>query len=59
VKDRRPFLGTHPDYLCLHIFNGLGTKGTSLGPFWGLHFVDYLLGKAALSAEVDIRRFNR
>jgi glycine oxidase len=58
VKDRRPFLGTHPDYPCLHIFNGLGTKGTSLGPFWGLHFVDYLLGKAPLNAEVNIQRFN-
>ena len=57
VKDRRPFLGSHPKYNNLHIFNGLGTKGTSLGPYWGLHFSDYLLEGKPLSPEVDIKRF--
>ncbi|MFT4667912.1 MAG: glycine/D-amino acid oxidase-like deaminating enzyme [Polaribacter sp.] len=59
VKDRRPFLGTHSEHSCLHIFNGLGTKGTSLGPYWGLHFVDHLLDGKDLVKEVDIRRFEK
>ncbi|MEM1219297.1 MAG: FAD-dependent oxidoreductase, partial [Bacteroidota bacterium] len=32
VKDRRPFLGVHPEHSNLFLFNGLGTKGASLGP---------------------------
>lgn len=57
VKDRRPLLGRHPEYSNVFIFNGLGTKGTSLGPFWARHFADFLQGRTALDAEVDIRRF--
>ena len=58
VKDRRPLLGRHPDHNNVFVFNGLGTKGTSLGPFWARHFADFLQGKTELDAEVDIRRFN-
>lgn len=58
VRDRRPFLGRHPDFPQLAIFNGLGTKGASLAPFWADHLAAYLLGERdALDAEVDIRRF--
>lgn len=57
VKDRRPFLGVHPMYPRLHIFNGLGTKGASLGPYWAQHFCDFLLNDVPLNADVDINRF--
>ncbi len=57
VKDRRPFLGSHPQHNRLLIFNGLGTKGTSLGPYWADHFCQFLLGKGELSEEVNIERF--
>lgn len=59
VRDRRPFLGMHPQFPQLGIFNGLGTKGASLGPFWANHFVDYLLKDETLDAEVNINRFDR
>ncbi len=58
VRDRRPFLGLHPEFPQLAIFNGLGTKGASLGPFWARHFADFLVNETALDQEVDIRRFN-
>ena len=58
VKDRRPFLGIHPEYSQLAIFNGLGTKGASLAPFWANHFADYLCENAALNDEVNINRFS-
>ncbi|MFK7809584.1 MAG: NAD(P)/FAD-dependent oxidoreductase [Saprospiraceae bacterium] len=58
VKDRRPFLGTHSKHATIHIFNGLGTKGTSLGPYWGQHFVDYLLQGKQIDSAVDIKRFD-
>ncbi len=57
VKDRRPFLGVHPDFPRLGIFNGLGTKGASLGPYWAKHMTEFLLNNAPLDDEVNILRF--
>ncbi len=57
VKDRRPMLGFHPNFRTLGIFNGFGTKGASLVPFWANHFVDYLLFSSELEKEVSIERF--
>jgi glycine oxidase len=57
VKDRRPFIGFHPVFPQLVIFNGFGTKGASLIPFWAHHIADVLMGQKALEKEVDINRF--
>lgn len=57
VRDRRPFLGLHPQFPRLAIFNGLGTKGASLGPFWAQHFTDFLVNEIPLDEEVNIQRF--
>jgi glycine oxidase len=56
VKDRRPFLGIHPKHSNLAIFNGLGTKGASLGPYWAREMVDYLVAGKELDTLVDIKR---
>lgn len=58
VKDRKPLIGTHPEHPRLHIFNGLGTKGTSLAPFFAKQFVEYLTGNGDLLPVVDITRFS-
>lgn len=57
VKDRRPFLGTHRDNQCLHIFNGLGTKGVLLAPFFAHQLCEWLVNKKPLEKEVNINRF--
>ncbi|MEM9929074.1 MAG: FAD-dependent oxidoreductase [Bacteroidota bacterium] len=57
VRDRRMFLGTHPELRRLHIFNGLGTKGASLAPLGSKWLVAYLLEGKAIPEEVDIQRF--
>jgi glycine/D-amino acid oxidase-like deaminating enzyme len=57
VKDRRPLIGPHPEHPQLWVFNGLGTKGASLAPFWAHHLVEVLQKKTILDAEVDIQRF--
>lgn len=59
VRDRRPFLGCHPKHANLYIFNGLGTKGTSLGPYWAKHLCAFILKSGILDEEVDINRFTR
>jgi glycine oxidase len=57
VRDRRPFLGRHPEHPSLVIFNGLGTKGTSIAPLCSQWLADHLLSGVALPVEVDIKRW--
>ena len=57
TTDRRPILGSHPANKNLVAFNGLGTKGVSLSPYFADHLADWLEGKGDLSAEVNIYRF--
>jgi glycine oxidase len=58
IKDRRPVLGSHKDFGNILIFNGLGTKGVVLAPYFADHFVKVLDGKERLMEEVDVERFN-
>lgn len=55
--DQRPFIGLHPKFPQLGIFNGLGTKGTSLAPYLSNIFCDYLDKKGGLTPESDILRY--
>ncbi len=57
TKHRRPFFGLHPKYPPLAIFNGLGTKGLSLSPYFALQFYEHLENGKALDEEVDIQRY--
>ena len=57
VKDRRPLIGIHPKHSNLMIFNGLGTKGVMLAPYFANKLVHLILKKEPLPAEVDIDRF--
>lgn len=59
VIDRRPLLGLHPDWPALAIFNGLGTKGASLGPFFARQMCRLLLNNEFPDQEVSIYRFNQ
>lgn len=56
VIDRRPLLGLHPKHNTLAIFNGLGTKGVMLAPYFANHFAEFLAGKTLLNSEVMIDR---
>ena len=58
VKDRRPLLGMHSEQKRLGIFNGLGTRGIMLAPYFSNHFVDYIYNGSKLNPEVDILRFS-
>ncbi len=57
VKDRRPMLGIHPKHNQLAVFNGLGTKGVMLAPYFANKLVDLLLENKPLPNEVNINRF--
>lgn len=59
TQDRRPFVGLHPVLKPLAIFNGLGTKGVSLAPYFASQMADLLSNGMALTQEVDISRYYR
>lgn len=57
VNDRRPLIGIHPQHTTLAVFNGMGTKGVMLAPYFAKQFVDFLEDNLPLDKEVDIARF--
>lgn len=57
VSDRRPLIGLHPKHNTVGIFNGLGTKGVMLAPYFANHFAEVLENEISLDKEVDILRF--
>ena len=56
--DKHPFIGTHPRYRQLHIFNGFGAKGSLTIPWYAAKFADYLLRRGDLPLGSDIRRYH-
>jgi len=59
VRDRKPYLGSHPKYKKLHIFNGLGAKGSSLAPYFAEMMAEYLVEGKPISSEVSIDRLKK
>lgn len=56
TKSRRPILGQHPKHAGLFIFNGLGTKGTSLGPYFAQMMAEHLVNGREIMPDVAISR---
>lgn len=57
TPDRKPILGQHPDHPEAVIFNGLGTKGVSLAPYFSKVLVASIEKHAPINKEVDIERY--
>lgn len=57
VTDRRPLIGHHPAHGNVFIFNGLGTKGVSLAPYFAKALADEMDNGLSLPEEVNILRF--
>jgi len=57
--ERRPFIGFHPLFPSVGIFNGMGTKGCSLAPFFASQFVNHLCNRGTINPDADIKRFQR
>lgn len=58
TKDRRPFMGLHPQTKLIGLFNGLGTKGVSLGPYCSDQFADFLVFNKEFDQEADLHRYS-
>jgi glycine oxidase len=57
--DRRPVMGEHPAIRGMYVFNGLGTKGVMLAPWFAAKFVIFCRQGAPLDPDVDVGRFTR
>jgi len=57
TPDRRPIIGTHPEYEQLVIFNGLGTKGVSLAPYFSDVLVNWMENGARIDQSVSLNRY--
>ena len=58
TRDRKPIIGAHPDYQSMIIFNGLGTKGVSLAPYFSEVLIRWMENKGTIEKEADVSRFN-
>lgn len=59
VKDRRPMIGTHPNYKRIHLLNGLGTRGVMLAPAMAKALFENLEFEKPLDKTIDIKRFRK
>ena len=57
--DRKPILGSHPVNDNLYIFNGLGSKGVQLVPYYASRMVEYLMNARTIEKEINSSRFTK
>jgi len=57
AADRRPIIGPHPEFSHLFVFNGLGTKGVMLAPYFANNFVHFYLQNQEIVPDVHVKRF--
>lgn len=58
VIDRKPLLGIHPVVKNAVVFNGLGTKGVMIAPYYAEQLLAHVYANQKLEIEVDIVRFD-
>ncbi|MGW8121300.1 NAD(P)/FAD-dependent oxidoreductase [Roseivirga echinicomitans] len=57
TMDRKPIIGHHPEFKSLIAFNGFGTKGVSLIPYYAQQLVENLTEARSIDNEVNIERY--
>ncbi|MDM9631546.1 NAD(P)/FAD-dependent oxidoreductase [Robiginitalea aurantiaca] len=58
VPDRRPMVGTHPEYTRLFVINGMGSRGVLIGPYAALCLTRNILYGEPLPQAMDCNRFS-
>ena len=57
--ERRPFVGLHPVHQNVGILNGMGTKGSSLAPYFAYQLANHLVTDSPIEPLADVKRFSR
>lgn len=58
-RDRKPIIGTHPQFNNLHVINGLGTRGVMIAPSMALQLFQNIINQKPLDPEADLKRFKK
>lgn len=59
TPDHKPLIGAHPEHKNMFVFNGLGTKGVMIAPYFAEQLANHLEENLSLDKEVDIKRFDK
>ncbi len=57
IHESKPIIGFHPEKKQLGFFNGLGSKGSLLAPWFAKCFSDYMFNKTPIPKTFDLRKF--
>lgn len=57
TPDRKPVIGAHPKFKSMVIFNGFGTKGVSLAPYFSDVLIRWMGNTGKMNEEADVTRF--
>jgi len=57
TRDKMPYLGDHPHHPSLSVFNGFGSKGALMIPWYSACFCNYLTNELSLPSFADIKRY--
>ncbi|MCF6208228.1 MAG: FAD-binding oxidoreductase [Ghiorsea sp.] len=55
--DKQPFIGFHPKYKNIAIFNGFGSRGSLMIPWYSQSFSQTLINNTPIPKEASIHRF--
>ncbi|MBK7127831.1 MAG: FAD-binding oxidoreductase [Crocinitomicaceae bacterium] len=59
IADRRPVIGQHPRQKNCFLFNGLGTKGVLLAPYYANQLAEFLVHGHQPDDDVNVSRFSK
>lgn len=57
ARDRKPIIDRHLTHRNLFVFNGFGTKGASLIPYFAQNLISHIKNDTPLDHEVSFKRF--
>lgn len=57
TQDAKPFIGAHPAYPAVFIFNGFGSKGTLHVPYFADELIEVIEKRKSFNLAVDIQRY--
>jgi len=57
TRDRLPLIGAHPDHPPLWVFNGFGSKGSLMIPYYARHLASHLHDGRPIDPHCHIRRW--
>ncbi len=56
TRDKQPFIGIHPEYKNISVFNGFGSRGSLMIPYYAEAFAQHLVSGIPIPEEADITR---